>query len=230
VEVAFYILAPVLACLFAISNRWGRRALIFLLILAWPNLVALCGLEEVASRLWILSYMPYFFTGFLLVEFYLSHWFVAAGKHFIWDVLFLLCGVGLVWSVSLGLSSTQSWSVQPWIFLLVCLAAFRGKTASWLMSRPWITTIGGMCYTIYMYHWLLISLLMKGTVHLLTGVYWLDLLLQFLVLTPVIILICAVPFVWFERPFMRKDWPARLRQFFRGTPAAVDTKIGGVIN
>jgi peptidoglycan/LPS O-acetylase OafA/YrhL len=98
------------------------------------------------------------------------------------------------------------------------------------MSHPWITTIGGMCYTIYMYHWLLISLLLRVTGHLLTGVYGLDLLVQFLILTPLIILICAVPFVWFERPFMRKDWPVRLRHFFRGTPAAVGAKVDGVIN
>jgi peptidoglycan/LPS O-acetylase OafA/YrhL len=64
VEVSFYILAPLLACLFAISNRWGRRALIFLLILAWPNLVALGGLQGFASQLWILHYMPYFSRDF----------------------------------------------------------------------------------------------------------------------------------------------------------------------
>ena len=71
---------------------------------------------------------------------------------------------------------------------------------------------------------------MQGTVHLLTGVYWLDLLVQFLILTPVIILICAVPFVWFERPFMRKDWPVRVRHFFRATPAEVDAKVDGLTN
>jgi peptidoglycan/LPS O-acetylase OafA/YrhL len=84
------------------------------------------------------------------------------------------------------------------------------------MSNPWITTIGGMCYTIYMYHWLMISMLIRGTVHLRIGIMWLDLLVQYLVLTPLIILACTIPFALFERPFMRKDWLSRFRHFCAG--------------
>jgi hypothetical protein len=42
------------------------------------------------------------------------------------------------------------------------------------------------------------------------------LLVQFLVLTPMIILAGAILFALFERPFMRKDWPGRLKQFLSG--------------
>jgi hypothetical protein len=44
----------------------------------------------------------------------------------------------------------------PWMILFCCLAAFRGVLTAKFLGHPWITTIGGMCYTIYMYHWLML--------------------------------------------------------------------------
>ena len=79
-----------------------------------------------------------------------------------------------------------------------------------LLSSPWITTIGGMCYTLYMYHWLMISVLIRLTHHLQTHVLGLDLLVQFVVMSLIIIAVCAVLFACFERPFMRRDWPQKL--------------------
>ena len=68
-----------------------------------------------------------------------------------------------------------------------------------------------MCYTIYMYHWLMISGLIRVTKKLSTHIFWVDLLIQFVVLSVIIIVICAVLFALFERPFMKRDWPQRFR-------------------
>ena len=79
-----------------------------------------------------------------------------------------------------------------------------------LLSYPGITTVGGMCYTVYMYHWLMISLLVRVTGRLQTHILWLDLLVQFVLMSIAIILVSAVLFIFFERPFMRRDWPSRV--------------------
>jgi peptidoglycan/LPS O-acetylase OafA/YrhL len=68
-----------------------------------------------------------------------------------------------------------------------------------------------MCYTIYMYHWLLISLLLRFTGRLRTHVIWLDMLIQFVLITGGILVICAILFALFERPFMRRNWPETFR-------------------
>jgi peptidoglycan/LPS O-acetylase OafA/YrhL len=96
------------------------------------------------------------------------------------------------------------------MILLCCLSAFRGVVTAKFLGNLLITTIGGMCYTIYMYHWLMISLLVRVTGSLRTHILWLDLLIQFVLMSVIIIAACAIPFVLFERPFMRRDWPAKL--------------------
>lgn len=215
VEVQFYLLAPLLAGLFAIRNAGFRRLLMFLIVLVWPIVIERSGLMSLGDRMGLLGALQFFLTGFLLVEFYLSGWLTAGKKNFVWDILFFASVPAVVYYPA----------CETWIFLTVCLAAFRGHIASWLMSNPWLTTVGGMCYTIYMYHWLLIAVLIRGTVHLQTGILWLDLLVQFAVIAPMIFLICAVPFMFLERPFMRRDWPARFKQFVLGNKPATPEPV-----
>jgi len=98
------------------------------------------------------------------------------------------------------------------------------------LSLPFITTIGGMCYTIYMYHWLMISGVIRLTKGLATHVFWLDLLIQFVVMSAIIIVICAGLFALCERPFMKRDWPQRFwgwmtkRDLKSGTEICLTTK------
>jgi peptidoglycan/LPS O-acetylase OafA/YrhL len=103
-----------------------------------------------------------------------------------------------------------------------CLAAFRGVITSKFLGFQWITTIGGMCYTIYMYHWLMISMLVRVTGQIQTHILWLDLLIQFVLMSVIIVGVCAILFALFERPFMRRDWPARIWKKIRpmGKPGA----------
>ncbi len=202
IEVQFYILAPLLACGFAIRRKWIRCASLTLVILAWPQVLAHLVPQPLQFHLGIIGELHYFLLGFLLVEFYLAGW-LAGKKNFLWDALFFLAGPALVLYINF----------ETWILLGLCLAAFRGLIASWLMSYPLITTIGGMCYTIYMYHWVMTSALIRATIHLQTGNLWLDLLVQFIVITALIVVVCSFLFAWFERPFMRRGWPQQFKEW-----------------
>jgi peptidoglycan/LPS O-acetylase OafA/YrhL len=202
IEVQFYILAPLLARVFAIRRRWIRMALVILVMLFWPKLIEMSGLYPVTAHFGLLGALPDFLSGFLLADLYLANSLASANKNFFWDVVFFLCAPALIVYPAFRIL----------IFFTLFVATFRGRIASRLMSNLWITTIGGMCYTIYMYHFAMIHALIRGTIHLRTGILWLDLLVQFIVLTLLIIVLCALLFAWFERPFMRRDWPARFRQ------------------
>jgi peptidoglycan/LPS O-acetylase OafA/YrhL len=206
-EVQFYILAPFLAGIFLVATPWKRRTFIVVSILAGYLIRA--GLGDANSyriNFSLLGNYQYFFAGFLLADFYLLNRIESAARNYKWDLVFPLA----IASVVLLSHHPQLEVLLPWLILVCCLAAFRGVLTAQFLGHPWIATIGGMCYTIYMYHWLMISLLIRLTIRLQTHVLWLDLLIQFAVMSVIIIGVCAVLFAVFERPFMQRDWPQKL--------------------
>ena len=75
--------------------------------------------------------------------------------------------------------------------------------------HPLIYTIGGMCYTIYLYHYQIISafgrLVIKSEIinHI---PVWLSLVLFGLILIPITLMICTLLFVLIEKPCMKREW------------------------
>jgi peptidoglycan/LPS O-acetylase OafA/YrhL len=69
-----------------------------------------------------------------------------------------------------------------------------------------------MCYTIYLYHILIISNLMTQTLPMasITRQFDLDFALQCLMILPVVLAVCALLFLFAEKPFMR--WSLSPRQ------------------
>lgn len=204
-EVQFYILAPVLAKIFAVRNPWWRRGILAAAIFLFPLLAGLFAGHYVVWAS-LAGNIQFFLAGFLIADLYVSENLrpgrSASGTA--WDLMFISAGIAVVWVPFRG-----GWGwLLPWVLFAACLAAFLGRLTPIVLSRPWIATIGGMCYTIYLYHLLVISALFRATIYLQTKVLWLDLLVQFLVMTPVILTVSALLFVLFERPFMRRDWPA----------------------
>jgi len=213
IEVQFYILAPFLAGIFMIASAWKRRAFIAILIPAGSLILLLAGsLARISDAntyrmgFSLIGNYQYFLMGFLMADFYLLNKLESSIRNYKWDLVFPLAITAVVLlrhHFLLGI-------LLPWMILFCCLAAFRGALTAKFLGHPWITTIGGMCYTIYMYHWLMISTLVRVTGGLRTHILWLDLLIQFVLMSVIIIGVCAVLFALFERPFMRRDWPARL--------------------
>jgi peptidoglycan/LPS O-acetylase OafA/YrhL len=215
VEVQFYLLAPWLAKIFAIRRAWLRRACLAGAIyaapwLAYPLNGSYLGWASVAGNL------QYFLPGFLIADLYMTGELCPNSWARIWDLLFLAAGV-LVFMIKYQMASN---ALLPWVLLLSGLAAFLGWATPAILGNPWIATIGGMCYTIYLYHALLISAIYRATSSLHTKIIWLDLLVQVLVTVPVVLLVSSVLFRLFERPFMRADWPARAAAFFFRKPGS----------
>ena len=203
-EVQFYLLAPLLTLVFLLRPAPARRLAIIALMLL-PK--ALSPLMEMAPWLgWtLLGKLEFFLAGFLLCDLYLAGHLRTEKLSYYWDAAFLAAfsAVVLLSPYPLG------YQLLPWWVLLAGVSAFRGRVTNWLLSRPFLTIIGGMCYTIYMYHWLMISGLIRFTKKFATHIFWLDLLINFAVMSVIIIAICAVLFALFERPFMQRDWPQR---------------------
>jgi peptidoglycan/LPS O-acetylase OafA/YrhL len=216
IEVQFYIVAPLLAQVFRISTAWKRRAIIAAGMIAGPVLTNWIR-GGIFSGVGLLAYIEFFLAGFLLVDFYLTKTFSFTARGLKWDL------ISLAVFASVAGFGREHWSVylMPWLILSGCLAGFHGKISSWFLSRPVIATIGGMCYTIYMYHYHLLSVAMRAAMPFQTHMLWLDFLIQFVIVSVFIVCVCSVLFALFERPFMRRDWPARFWSFVRRKGVAV---------
>ena len=131
--------------IFAIADTRIRRSVIVILMLA----SAVLGGQFLHTRLQtsVLYYLPLFLAGFLLCDLYVTRRDWKAS--WAWD-LAALCGWPLVWYLS------PAWShiLLPFIIVVLYLAAFRGRLCSKLFSNPMITDIGGMCYSLYLFHFL----------------------------------------------------------------------------
>jgi peptidoglycan/LPS O-acetylase OafA/YrhL len=209
VEVQFYLLMPLFALVFAVRRAALRRALI---VSAGVVCVALqAAFIEDGERLsWSLAnYLQYFLAGFLLADWYLGWAGGARRRRLAWDVASLLGWPALVLVCERPALARAAFA--PLALLLFC-AAFRGRVTNRLITVRWVTVVGGMCYTIYLIHFQLLSAFEKvcGGGASLTRHFSLNLLLHVALFTPVLLASGAAFFLLVEKPCMRHDWPQRL--------------------
>ncbi len=208
IEVQFYILAPLLATVFMIRGAAVRRSVLAVLILLTSGISGLV-FENQRLQLSLLGYGHYFLAGFLFSEFYLA----TGGKRrreWRWD-LFSLAGWSLFLMMLVQQDGFRTW-LAPWLILFLYIGAFNGVLVNRFVTNPLIITIGGMCYTIYLFHNYLIAGLGMATQRLTPDLgFTIRLCIQFLLIAPIVLAISALYFRFIERPCMRPDWPQRLK-------------------
>ena len=210
IEVQFYVLVPILTLVFALRDRRMRRGALAIAILVCLALqpVFLGGHSHPRLQLSILNYLQFFLLGFMLADLFLTEWAAAQKRSYLWDCI-SISGWPLLF-YALRFPTVAHWTFPALLFLLY-VAAFRGVLSNRLISTPWITAIGGMCYSIYLIHYEVISAVGRVTKHfgqqLPNPAY---LALQFVLVGVVIVLVCGTYFVLLEKPCMRRDWPKRV--------------------
>jgi peptidoglycan/LPS O-acetylase OafA/YrhL len=211
IEIQFYILAPLLASVFALARASTRRSVLAAAVLLASGVSSLVS-GHPRLQLSLLAYAQYFLAGFLLAEFYLDRG--ERRKNWAWDLV-SIAGWSLLLVLLVRGEARVEWWVEwliPWLVLLIYIAAFRGVAMNRFVTNPWIVTIGGMCYTIYLLHDYIIAALGMVTERIGSGsVFSVRLLVQFLLMTPIVLAIGALYFRLIERPCMRPDWPRQLR-------------------
>jgi peptidoglycan/LPS O-acetylase OafA/YrhL len=208
VEVQFYLLVPLLALLFAISSRRARRALILTTMLA----AGLLGNRLYGSLHFhasIAYYLAFFLAGFLVCDLYLTRgeW----RRSLLWDAL-AFCLWPTVWYMGRNFGHVA----LPVVIVLLYLAAFRGRICSAIFGNRAITNIGGMCYSIYLFHFVIIYGMKHVTAPLHIGLnFWAYYAFQSAMILPAVMLFCGAFFLLIERPCMDREWPAKLWRMLR---------------
>jgi peptidoglycan/LPS O-acetylase OafA/YrhL len=227
VEVQFYLLMPLLASVFAVRRAALRRAL---LVAAGAACVALqAAFIPAGGRLYwsLANQLQYFLAGFLLADWYLSGANNRAKRGYAWDLVSLAGWPALL--LVCEWPGVVRAAFAPLALLLFC-ATFRGRVTNRLVTLRWATVVGGMCYTIYLTHFQLLSAFEKvcGGVSF-TRHFSLNLLLHAALFAPILLASSAAFFLLVEKPCMRHDWPRRLARRFRKalTRGAADELAAG---
>jgi len=209
IEVQFYILAPLLGNLYRIEKTALRRATIAVLM-GVMGIVSMHLGDRMHGTL--LGYAQYFLAGFLLADLleYPRH---APRQHWLWDVVSVAAWGG-VFFLPKG-AFVMAW--LPLVIIPAYLAAFYGRVSNWFFRQPFVALTGGMCYSIYLLHMLVISTAFRVVKHLHGYNDGETMLLQQVVLLlPLVLLVGAVYFVLIERPCMDPEWPQKLWRRLRG--------------
>ncbi len=216
IEVQFYVLAPLLCLVFAIRNKWLRRGVVAAAILA-SSAQCYFGFDDLLNMT-LLGQIRFFLLGFLLADVYLVEWRSSPGKSWKWDVAGLAAWAAVPAAFFDG--RAMCFAIPP-LLLVAYMAAFRGMLVNRFFTSPWIVVIGGMCYTIYLYHVPLVALVRQPLFGDATPGYdWLN-LVKFAVVVVGVLAVSAAIFALSEKPFMRKDWPARLAAWLRARASAL---------
>jgi peptidoglycan/LPS O-acetylase OafA/YrhL len=201
VEIQFYVVVPFLSKLFALRPIWLRRIILIALILGWAYAATGSIALERAPRLSIsiLNYLQFFLAGFLLADLYSHHRII---RSFAGDLLAFASASAIYWIL------TQNYALYyltPILIAAMYAGLISGQIGYRVITQRWIVTIGGMCYSIYLYHYLVINLLTPLSARLMdqTHPLGLELLLQAIVLIPPVLILLAGFYVGVEKPCMQ---------------------------
>jgi len=214
IEIQFYILVPILSLLFSVKNKNKRR----IGILAAIVLAILVSYYSNLKFHFISDYLHYFLIGFLLVDYFLedntkkistilrsSVSLLSLFMLFYFDKSYFAFKHGeLVWElvlVSLIFISYYN------IIIHKSLSFFSNKI---------ITNIGGMCYSIYLLHYIIIGFVGNPLLKLnFSGNQIINTIIFSFILLLSILIISTVFYLIIERPCMDKNWPNKLKNYVK---------------
>lgn len=210
IEIQFYLLVPLLVRLFMLRSAALRRLLLVGLIAGFGYLSQkMLGTFPVAQvRHTLPNFLHYFLAGFLLADLYLTTEARNLRKRLWWDIATVIAALAIP---AVLLRFWQYLFALPFLVALLYAGCFRGRISNRLVRLRWIVITGGMCYTFYLYHVLIIG----GSLH--KTMAWslpglplaIDFLLQFVLVCVPIFAICGGLFVFTEKPFMKWSLSAR---------------------
>ena len=206
IEIQFYLLAPLLGKVFALRSSWARISTLVI------SMFAICLLSDELSR-WlstelrahsILGQLQFFLAGLLLAEFYISYWKHRSSRaevRCIWDFVGICAWLFIPFS--LHLEGFSHW--RAFLVLLAFSCVLKGSLLKRILSFRLFSTIGGMCYSIYLFHGACLEIFVRHVFALFieesTGVWPRNLFLLG-ILTTMTILTCCLAYYFIERPSM----------------------------
>jgi peptidoglycan/LPS O-acetylase OafA/YrhL len=209
VEIQFYILVPLITFIYSVRSASLRRVVFvsaILTFLVFNNVIHL----PVRS---FMNYAQFFLLGLLLADFKASKDTIFLNTRF--DFIITLLLFVFMWLYDSkdfnSRGAILSWNVIQLcnIFFLYYYVIFH-KAISFFSFKA-ITNIGGMCYSIYLLHYPVISLFGNPLLNCsFSSISYLNRAIYTVVLMFLVLVISALYFLIIERPCMEKNWYKKL--------------------
>lgn len=206
VEVQFYLLMPLFAWLFfRLRHRWWRRASMLLAcvpFMLWQHLRHGANFPHGLS---LPMQLQFFVAGIILADIFVHDWDAQLAPRtegrWRFDALALLSFAAVIGAMALWRVGVRF--VLPLLLLTFGIGVLRSVAWRRILENRWIAATGGMCYTIYLYHWFLIYLLLSYFGGFPFKHFWANVLIAIPLFCFVLVEMAAIPFLLFEKPFMR---------------------------
>ena len=210
VEVQFYLLLPFLFFLYTKNLKLAR--IISLLIIF---LIPFSGFKNPINFHTTLFYqLPYFLAGMLLADVLNNEkkWMEKLSIPKTRSMLLAVVCVGLMWGINWYDYPTYFRpDVMPIVIFVFYFLIFTQNIFANFFTNRWVALIGGMCYSLYLTHYIIISFVGKYSVQLKVSEYYLlNYALQILLLLPIILIGGFLFYRFIELPTMNKDWVKNL--------------------
>lgn len=214
VEVQFYLIMPALAFVYKIGSAMLRRGLLI------AGIIVVSIMFGRDTPIWgrtVVHQAGYFFAGMLLADLYRVGAFGMGrepddrltARALWWDVVAIVCLVGTFAVKGLDWYPAQT---APWLIMASFVAVFRGGLIRGFFRWTPVVVLGGMCYTIYLWHFLVMRTVWPLWERLASPEpNAADLIVFVAVASVVTLTLSTLMFVLIERPTMDPQWPRKLR-------------------
>ena len=236
IEVQFYILAPLFfTVLYFVRNNAERRMIEIILLVAGFATASYFTLGDVPKTplnhgliFWqytLLRFFVFFWMGVMMAsnQEALRNWLKRTPN----ALMQILPWAGIA-AIFLADSIFIKNPDAAYLMQIVGIAlAFFGvlddrSSFKWFCSKPWVSLIGGACYSIYLVHLQVLQIATNIVVKHLHFNSWLATLALCCVILIPLVLFCGLGFYAIvERTFMLPDWPQRLRGIFSKKSALI---------
>lgn len=205
IEVQFYILVPLLSLVFKVGQQNIRRLILISSILLLSFFNAFVYIKTYS----LLLYFHYFLIGFLLVDFNLMQKPQKKVNYF-YKIIGVLLFFG-VWFLQTAAVEFGLMRFVTDVFFMISVFGFYYSTLILrnyrFITHPLITNIGGMCYSIYLFHSpiiVAITPIIYKLIHIDSIVVKITLIT--IILLMIIFFISSIFYLLIERPCMDKNW------------------------
>jgi peptidoglycan/LPS O-acetylase OafA/YrhL len=205
IEFQFYILVPIV--LLAILRLRLYGIIVGILTLIAGSIFASHLIVGPWHEVSLIDFFHLFLAGIFVNVLILSNLVPQRVPSVVWDVGFIVA-TAVLYASSQYQTSILTDTAQVVCYLILFLAAFKGKFFKRLLSHPYIFTIGGMCYTLYLIH-LPIFQILTGIVMRTSGFtsFVPGVLINAVVTLPFLLAASVAFFLLIEKPCMNSKWP-----------------------
>jgi len=218
IEFQFYLLAPLLL-IFSIylSRKLNLKITIVLIVLTIVlHFLFQTFFPAEIYKYIVFNYLEFFIIGFIFAILYLKK---ELENELLkkYASLILILGILITYVSDYnrgkdeGFQDIYDFSIILGIFLIF-LGSLSGGIGKKFVSLNWVSTIGGMCYSIYLIHLFVfqIGARVLGNIILFEN-FWLNMITYSIIIMPVTIFLAGVFFIIIEKPCMNPEWPKILR-------------------